>query len=120
MDIIKSAAEALKPVSDSGIRVQAGWYDESIKDTHVTLWYMGDYEGGHSDDGVEIDVASIQVCIWSQGIDQQQLKKRIKKLMKKAGFYYTEGTDQLEADTGIFMNAMRFLLMEEAEEYKED
>lgn len=119
MDIIKSAADALKPVSDSGIRVQAGWYDESIGDIHVTLWYMGDYDGGHSDDDVEIDVASIQVCIWSKN-DQQNLKKQIKKLMKKAGFYYTDGNDQLEADTGIFMNAMRFLLMEEAEEDKEE
>lgn len=119
MDIIKSAAEALKPVSDSGIKVQAGWYDDSIEDVHVTLWYMGDYEGAHSDDDVELDVAMIQVCIWSK-TDQQGLKKRIKRLMKKAGFYYTEGNDQLEADTGIFMNAMRFLLMEEAEEDKEE
>jgi hypothetical protein len=45
--------------------------------------------------------------------------KRIKKLMKKSGFIYTEGNDQIEPDTGIFTNAMRFLIMREAEEMEE-
>lgn len=118
MDIIKSAAEALTPISDEGTRVQAGWYDEDVNDIHVTLWILNEYDGAHSDDGTEVDVAMLQVCIWSKE-DQQIMKKRIKKLMKKAGFRFVESNDQLEADTGIFMNAMRFLLMEEAEEQEE-
>lgn len=118
MDIIARASETLKPVSDDGIIVQQGWYDESIKKLHVTLWNLGDYEGAHADDAADVDVASVQVNVWSKK-DQQSLKNRIKKLMKKNGFYYMGGNDELEADTGIFINAMRFLLMEEATEDEE-
>ena len=56
MDIIKLASDALKPISDGGIPVQQGWYDESIGKVHVTLWSLGDYEGGHSDDAEEVEV----------------------------------------------------------------
>ena len=115
MDIIKLASDALKPISDGGIPVQQGWYDESIGKVHVTLWSLGDYEGGHSDDAEEVEVASVQVNIWS-GKDQVSMKGRIKKLMKKAGFYYMGGTDELEADTRIFINAMRFMAVQEVQE----
>lgn len=114
MDIVAMAAEALKPVSDSGIIVQQGWYDESIQKLHITLWNMGDYDGGHSDDEIEIEVASIQVNIWSKQ-DQISLKNKIKRLMAKAGFYYMGGNDKLETDTKIFINAMRFMAAQEAE-----
>lgn len=119
MDIVAMAAEALKPVSDDGIIVQQGWYDRNIKKLHVTLWSMGDYEGAHADDEVEVDVASIQVNIWS-GKDQISLKKRIKKLMKRAGFIYTGSNDEMETDTKIFINAMRFMYAQEAEKEMED
>lgn len=114
MDIIKMASDALKPLGDSGIPVQQGWYDESIGKLHVTLWSLGDYEGGHSDDEEEVEVASVQVNIWSKE-DQVSLKARIRKLMKKAGFYYMGGNDELETDTKIFINAMRFMAMQETE-----
>jgi hypothetical protein len=84
----------------------------------VTLWKLGDSESGHSDDECDVESATIQVNIWSDK-DQQNLVKRIKKLMKKSGFIYTEGNDQIEPDTGIFTNAMRFLIMREAEEMEE-
>lgn len=111
------ASDALQPIADSGIPVQQGWYDESAGKLHVTLWNLGDYEGGHSDDKEEIEIASIQVNIWSKK-DQTALKNRIKKLMKKAGFYYMGGNDELETDTKIFMNAMRFMAAQETEESK--
>lgn len=119
MDIVALAAEALKPVSDDGIIVQQGWYDKNIKRLHVTLWSMGEYEGAHADDDVEVDVASIQVNIWSDR-DQIELKRRIKKLMKKAGFVYNGSNDEAETDTKIFINAMRFLYAQEAEEMEEE
>ena len=118
MDVIKLAADALKPISDAGTIVQQGWYDESLGQLHVTLWSLGDSEAGHSDDGCEIEAASIQVNIWSER-DQQQLKKKIKKLMKEAGFLYLAGNDELETDTRIFINAMRFQIIQEAEEEEE-
>ena len=82
MDVIGLAAEALKPISDEGTIVQQGWYDESLKRLHVTLWKLRDTEDAHSDDECEIEAASIQVNIWSRS-DQQTLVKRIKRLMKK-------------------------------------
>ena len=115
VDIIALAAEALKPVSDDGITVKQGWYDEKMQKLHVTLWSMGDYDGAHADDDTEVEVASIQVNIWS-GEDQISLKKRIKKLMKKAGFYYMGSNDELETDTKVFINAMRFMYAQEEEE----
>ncbi len=114
MDIIEMAADALKPIQDGGIQVQQGWYDEKIGKVHVTLWNLGDYEGGHSDDAEEIEVASVQVNIWS-GKDQVAMKKRIRKLMKKAGFYYMGGNDELETDTKIFINVMRFMALQEVQ-----
>lgn len=114
VEIIAMAAEALKPVSNDGITVEQGWYDKELKKLHVTLWSLGDYDGAHADDDTEVEVASIQVNIWS-GEDQISLKKRIKRLMKKAGFYYMGGNDELETDTKVFINAMRFMYAQEAE-----
>lgn len=117
MDIIKMASDALQPVADSGIPVQQGWYDESAGKLHVTLWCLGDYGGGHSDDAEEIEIASLQVNIWSRK-DQTALKRRIRELMKGAGFYYMGGSDELETDTKIFTNAMRFMAAQETEEWQ--
>lgn len=55
MDVIGLAAEALKPISDEGTIVQQGWYDESLKRLHVTLWKLRDTEDAHSDDECEIE-----------------------------------------------------------------
>lgn len=118
MDVIAMAAEALKPLSDEGTIVQQGWYDSSLKQLHVTLWKLRDYEAGHSDDDCDVEAASLQVNIWSKG-DQQDLVKRIKKLMKSYGFAYTEGNDTAEPDTGVFMNAMRFQIIKEPEELED-
>lgn len=119
MDVIAMAAEALSPISDEGTIVQQGWYDSSLKELHVTLWKLRDYEAGHADDSCDVEAASIQVNIWSTE-DQQELVKRIKKLMKAYGFQYTEGNDTAEPDTGVFMNAMRFLILQESDEETED
>ena len=48
MDVIGLAAAALKPISDEGTIVQQGWYDESLKRLHVTLWKLQDTENAHS------------------------------------------------------------------------
>lgn len=80
---------------------------------------LEDYEPGHSDDECEIEAAMIQVNVWSEK-DQQPLVKEIKKLMKESGFAFVAGNDQAEPDTGIFTNAMRFLILKEAEEEMEE
>lgn len=118
MDIIEIAAKALKPISDEGIAVRQGWYEEDLKKLHITLWNLSDSVAAHSDDAAEVETGMVQVNIWSKK-DQVSMKKRIKKLMRKAGFYYVEGHDEAEADTRVFINAMRFLLMQETEEMED-
>ena len=97
MDVIKLSARALQPIADEGIRVQQGWYDKNLHTLHVTLWLIQDYEESHSDDGCDVEAAMVQVNIWSDR-DQNELK------------------DESEPDTGIFVNAMRFLMLRETEE----
>lgn len=119
MDIIAEAAAALKSLEDEGVPVIQGWYDESLHKLHVTLWNLGEYEGGHSDDGAEIEAGSVQVNIWSYE-DNVKLKKRIKRMMKAAGFLYMGSNDERETDTQLFNNAMRFLWAQEVESEEED
>lgn len=119
MDIVNIASEALQPLRDDGITVVEGWYREDMQKLHVTLYSLGDYEGGHSDDDPELDIASIQINIWSKK-NQQSLKNRIRKLMKKNGFLYTGSNDDWESDTGIYNNAMRFIYAEEVQEEMEE
>ena len=118
MDIIDIAAEALKPLSDDGITVRQGWYDEGLHKIHVTLWNLSGRPNSFSDDDEDVEFGMIQVNIWSKK-DQISLKRRIKKLMKSAGFIFVEENDEAETDTRIFVNAMRFLLIREAEETEE-
>ena len=119
MDIVGKTLETLAVLEDEGIIVQQGWYDESIKKLHVTVWNLGDYGGEGSDDETEVEIAAVQVCIWSS-TDQIRLKKRIRRLMKKAGFAFMGANDNLETDTKIFMNAARFMAAEEAEQEDEE
>jgi hypothetical protein len=74
MDIVKKTLDALAVLEAEGITVQQGWYDADIKRLHVTVWNLGDYGGEHSDDDEEVEIAAVQVCIWSS-TDQIRLKK---------------------------------------------
>ena len=75
MDIVKKTLDALEVLEAEGITVQQGWYDADIKGLHVTVWNLGDYGGEHSDDDEEVEIAAVQVCIWSS-TDQIGLVKR--------------------------------------------
>ena len=55
----------------------------------------------------DLDLYYIQVDIWSKE-DCFRLKKKVKKLLKKAGFTYFTGNDQYEVETGIYHKAARF------------
>ena len=68
---------------------------------------MSDEEIDFSEDTNENEEYYIQVDIWSKE-DCFRLKKKVKKLLKKAGFTYFAGNDQYEADTGIYHKAARF------------
>ena len=113
MDIIKQAAAALHEIAAEGIPVQQGWYDESMKQAHVTLLNMGTDPAGHSDDETDVVTGEIQVTIFAPA-DEVALAERIRKLMVAGGFEWTAGgqDDTLE-DSGIFMKPQRFSLTKE-------
>lgn len=91
----------------TGVHTEEGWYNQNINDTHITFYFMDDTEVNFSEDTNEDEEYYIQVDIWSKK-DCFKLKKKVKKLLKKAGFTYFAGNDQYEADTGIYHKAARF------------
>lgn len=113
MDIIGVVARALESISNKGITVVQGWYDENINDTHITFTILSDKSNNISDD-VEEDISHIiQVDIWSLE-DEWELKKEVKKLMLLKEFGYIEGQDFYELDTKIYHKSLRFNYLEEA------
>lgn len=113
MDIIAEAAKALAPISKRGITVKQGWYDDSLKKTHITLWNLSDTDEGYCDEESEIAEGYIQVNVWAT-YDAVDLKKEAKKLLKAAGFCYQDGQD-VEEKPGLFNKAMRFYKITESE-----
>lgn len=113
MDAIKLAAEALSPISDRGISVAQGWYDQNNRHTHITLWLLRYAPGESSYDGCECEYAQIQINIWSLQ-DEPEMRGEVIKLMRRAGFGFTEANDDKDPETGIFMNGMRFEINREA------
>lgn len=64
MDVITAAYKALEPITERGVKVQEGWYDERYKRLHVTLWPLAETPEAHSDDALEIETAGLQVTIF--------------------------------------------------------
>lgn len=91
----------------TGIHTEEGWYNQDINETHITFYFMGDEDTDFSEDTNESEEYYIQVDIWSKE-DCYLLKKKVKKLLKKAGFTYFAGNDQYEKETGIYHKAARF------------
>lgn len=115
-DIIKDASRALEEISNKGIMVMQGWYDQKIKDCHITLWDLGEMEDNHSDDEAEGVTLSLQVTIFSTR-DETELSREIKELMKIHEFDY-EGRngDDSKPEDGIYMKAQRFSKFYQMEE----
>ena len=114
MDIIEFIANALTEISNRGICVISGWYDEDINDTHITFCELNDRTGEVSDDEEESIIHHIQVDIWSKR-DDWTLKKEVRKLMAKSEFGYIDGEDFFETDTKIYHKALRFNYVEEVQ-----
>jgi len=91
----------------TGVHTEEGWYNQDINETHITFYFMSDEDIDFSEDTNEGEEYYIQVDIWSKR-DCFKLKKKVKKLLKKAGFTYFAGNDQYEAETGIYHKAARF------------
>lgn len=116
VDIIRDAVIALQEVNASGITVMQGWYNEDIKKTHITIWNLGESEQDYSDDDAENEIHGIQVTIFSKK-DEVALTRRIKNLMKSAGFIFEgRSPDDSQPENGIYMKAQRFSKIYEREE----
>lgn len=115
MDLIAHIAKTLEEISKRGICVVQGWYDNKIKDTHITFCILSDRANSTSDDEEEEIQYTVQVDIWS-GKDEFKLKKEVKNLMLKGDFGYLDGQDFFEVDTKIHHKAMRFNFIESLEE----
>lgn len=100
--------EALAPLE---YPVLYGWYDESLNKTHITFFQYNELPNDYSEDTNEVLEHYYQIDIWSK-TNTEKLKKGVKKAMKKAGFRFTDGSDQFETDTKIYHKAMRFFIAE--------
>ena len=98
----------------TGVHVEEGWYNQDINDTHITFCYMSDTDTQHSDDTNEAEEYYIQVDTWSKE-DCFLLKRKVKKLLKNAGFTYFAGNDDYEQDTKLYHKAARFYFVINAE-----
>lgn len=100
-----------KVLNPLGVPVEYGWYDENIKDTHITFFQFLEKNEEFCDDE-EIQTGHyIQVDIWSKE-NVENLKKKVKSALKEADFSFQEGQDFFENDTKIYHKAMRFYIAE--------
>lgn len=97
MDIIELVAESLESLE---IDVIYGWYDENLKDTHITYLEFDNLEGEFADDESTTEEHYITVDLWTKNSSEvTTLKKEIKRLLKLSGFFYQDGADQTEPQT---------------------
>lgn len=115
MDLTAYIAEV---IGITGVHVEEGWYNQDINDTHITFCYMSDTDTQHSDDTNEAEEYFIQADVWSKE-DCFLLKRKVKKLLKNAGFTYFAGNDDYEQDTKLYHKAARFYFAINAEEREE-
>lgn len=117
-DEIDLTAYIAEVIGITGVHVEEGWYNQDINDTHITFCYMSDTDIQHSDDTNEAEEYFIQVDVWSKE-DCFLLKRKVKKLLKNAGFTYFAGNDDYEQDTKLYHKAARFYFVINAEEREE-
>lgn len=115
MDLTAYIAEV---IGITGVHVEEGWYNQDINDTHITFCYMSDTDTQHSDDTNEAEEYYIQADVWSRE-DCFLLKRKVKKLLKNAGFTYFAGNDDYEQDTKLYHKAARFYFVINTEEREE-
>lgn len=98
-------------LSNLNVTVEYGWYDEAIKDTHITFFqFLEKPEEFEEDEEAEVG-HYIQVDIWSSE-NVEELKKEVKSTLKQVGFTFLDGQDLFEVDTKIYHKAMRFFIAE--------
>ncbi len=116
MDIVKETATALSAISQRGIDVKAGWYEENRKMPYIRLWYLGGNDADASDDDFESETELIQVTVFSHK-DEISLINETINLMKKHGFKFKgRNSDETKSDERVYLKSARFELSKEMEE----
>ncbi|GAA0069251.1 hypothetical protein UT300003_07740 [Clostridium sardiniense] len=112
-DIIGLVFEILSPLK---VDVIEGWYDKDLNKTHITVHeYLEQDENFIDDENTEVE-HNIQIDVWStDSIESENLKNKIKKLLKSNDFLYDQGESFYETDTKIYHKGMRFNYTEELE-----
>lgn len=103
--------QIIERLKQFNIPVFYGWYDDSIKDTHITFFNYSDNESNfEDDDNTTIDLY-YQFDIWSYE-NIEQLKKDVKKALKDIGFIYIAGNDDFETKNNkrLYHKAMKFYI----------
>ena len=110
-DIIGLVSDTLSSLNTVVIE---GWYDQDINKTHITVHEYLDQEDTFLDDEVEEMEHNIQIDVWSlDSIEAENLKNKIRKLLKANNFSFIQGESFYETDTKIYHKAMRFSYIEE-------
>lgn len=110
--------ESLSRCKENGSEIKALWNHDTSRPlgstkTDTLRFNMGDTTGLNYDIDLpknEAEEYYIQVDVWSEE-DCFLLKRKIKKLLKKAGFTYFAGNDDYEQDTKIYHKAARFYFL---------
>lgn len=116
MDIISLVSSILEPLEVPTIY---GWYDENLKQTHITFLEFDNLESEFADDEATQEEHYIQVDLWTFDVEESQsIKAQIKELMKENDCLYQGGQDLPEPQSDgscLFHIATRWLITESLE-----
>lgn len=88
--LISSTLESLK------MPVSYGWYDKDLNTAHITFLEFDNLENEYYDDENESEEHYIQVDLWTKELDDKNIVKSIKQLLKEKNFMYEDGADLVE------------------------
>ncbi|MGL4760411.1 MAG: hypothetical protein ACRCWG_03050 [Sarcina sp.] len=105
-----------KLLNNLGIPVRFGWYDASIKDTHITYQPYNIFTDAsdYANDKCKLIKSSYQVDIWS--LDRKSLndfKAKITKLiLDNDSCYFNDSRYFFETDTKVYRYCIRFTIIQ--------
>jgi len=97
---------ALKELDDGGTPVRFQKYTGDAE-TYITFFEYNDQVEDHAEDNIDTIGHYVQVDVWSKG-NYNATVNSVKRLMRQAGFMYSNGQDLYEPDTKIFHKGLRF------------
>lgn len=103
-------SEVKEALNSLGVPVTFNKYT-GTETTYITFLEYNNQSEDSSEDEIDSESHFIQVNIFSKN-NYIELVKKVKSAMKIAGFFYTNGNDQYESDTGLHHKSLRFFKAE--------